>query len=49
MSTMTAELHPGDMIKVGDATITLIEKRGQRARVKISAPPDVKIERLKTP
>jgi len=45
MSAMTTELSPGETLRIGDAEITLIEKRGQRARIKISAPQEVKISR----
>lgn len=45
MSSMTTELSPGEKLRVGEAEITLIEKRGQRCRIKISAPQEVKISR----
>lgn len=45
MAAHTTELKQGDAIRVGDAVITLIEKRGQRARIRIEAPPEVKISR----
>ena len=37
MTVMHIELSAGDAIQVGDATITLIEKSGRRARLTVQA------------
>lgn len=37
MTVMHIELSAGDAIQVGDATITLVEKSGRRARLTVQA------------
>lgn len=45
MTTMHIELSVGDSISVGGAFVTLWEKSGRRARLKVSAPEQMPIKR----
>lgn len=40
---MRIDLRAGDKIQIGDVTITLEEKSGQRARLNVEAPDSVRI------
>lgn len=44
MGTRNIELKVGESMKVGDALVTLLEKSGQRARLRIKAEDGVKVE-----
>ena len=44
-STLHIELRVGQSMRIGDAILTLTEKSGQRARIKVQAPRDVAIAR----
>lgn len=44
MSTKQVELKVGESMRVGSTIITLLEKSGQRARLKVSASEKVRIE-----
>lgn len=38
------ELRVGETVSVGDASVTLEEKSGQRARLRVVAPPGVRVD-----
>lgn len=38
------ELRVGETVSVGDASVTLEEKSGQRARLRVVAPPGVSVD-----
>ena len=42
--SIVIELRVGDSVSVGDAVITLQEKSGQRARLRVTAPPSVRVD-----
>ena len=42
--SIVVELRVGDTVSIGDAVITLQEKSGQRARLRVVAPPGVRVE-----
>ncbi len=42
--SIVIELKVGESAEVGGATITLQEKSGQRARLRVVAPPGVRVE-----
>lgn len=44
MSSRSIDLKVGESMKVGSATITLVEKSGKLARLRIVAPDDVPIK-----
>lgn len=43
--TLFVDLGPGDTIKVGDAVVELVAKSGQKVRLRVQAPREVRIER----
>ena len=47
MSTLLMDVEPGESVEIGGtATITLEEKTGRRARLKIEADKSVQVKRL---
>jgi hypothetical protein len=38
------DMVAGDTVSIGDVTVKLLDKSGRRARVAVTAPPDVKVE-----
>ena len=44
MKSIVIELRMGESVSVGDAVITLQEKSGQRARLRVTAPPSVRVD-----
>lgn len=42
--TVIVDLRPGQVLKIGGATLVLREKSGQRARLVVQAPASVAIE-----
>ena len=43
MTSRTIELVAGESVLIGNASVTLLEKSGKRARFVVSAPQEVKI------
>lgn len=41
--SIVIELRVGDTVSIGDAVVTLQEKSGQRARIRVVAPPGVRV------
>lgn len=41
--SIVIELRVGDSVSIGDAVVTLQEKSGQRARLRVVAPPGVRV------
>ena len=41
--SIVVELRVGDSVSIGDAVVTLQEKSGQRARLRVMAPPGVRV------
>jgi hypothetical protein len=41
--SIVIELRVGDTVSIGDAVVTLQEKSGQRARLRVVAPPGVRV------
>lgn len=42
--SIVIELRVGDSVSIGDAVVTLQEKSGQRARLRVVAPPGVRVD-----
>lgn len=41
--SIVVELRVGETISIGDAVVTMQEKSGQRARLRVVAPPGVRV------
>jgi hypothetical protein len=42
--SIVIELRVGDTVSIGGAVVTLQEKSGQRARLRVVAPPGVRVD-----
>ena len=45
-STMHMDVRPGESVAIGDVTVTIAQRSGQRARLVINAPRSTPIRRL---